>query len=193
MKHSKIDVYKVCGGPVLSGAADGKEGFLAIFGRARAEPEEATPLLLDFTGIEVATASYLREAVFVLKSYLRTSGSKFYPVVSNANSTVCEELWVIAEARKEPILAVETSPDGGVTNQVIIGVLDPKQATTFERVKELKRTSAGEMKEKFGSEEEAVAPTVWNNRLASLAAQGLILEYTQGRAKFYQSLFPEVR
>jgi hypothetical protein len=193
MKYYKIDMGEVGGQSVLSGAADGKAGFLAMFERARVEPNEPSPLLLDFAAIDVATASYLREAVFALKSYLRTTGSKFYPVVANANGKVREELAVIAEARKEPLLAIETSPSGDVIRQTIIGVLDPKQATTFERVWELKRTTAGEMKEKFGPEEDATAPTVWNNRLASLAAQGLILEYAQGRAKFYEPLFSEVR
>ncbi|WP_164719107.1 MULTISPECIES: hypothetical protein [Bradyrhizobium] len=43
----------------------------------------------------------------------------------------------------------------------------------------------------FGEADGVTAPTVWNNRLASLAAAGLILEFTQGRAKFYQPLFTE--
>jgi hypothetical protein len=191
MKYVTIDMREVSGQSILSGSTDGKAGFLALFDRARSAPLEPSPLLLDFAAIQVATASYLRETVFALKSYLRTSGSKFYPVVANANASVREELAVIAEAKKDPLIVVDTSAAGQVTRQMIIGPLDPKQATTFERVKKLKRTTAGEMKEKFGSEEEAIAPTVWNNRLASLAAQGLILEYVHGRAKFYQPLFSE--
>ena len=189
MKYTKIDMLHVGGQPILSGTLDGKAGFLKIFDKARAEPPEPLPLLLDFARIEVATASYLREAVFALKSVLRASGSKYYPVVANANATLCEELAVIADAKKDPVVVIDIGPSGKVTNQVIIGALDQKQATTFERVRELKRTTAGEMKEKFGSEEGVTAPTVWNNRLAALAAQGLILEYVQGRAKFYKPLF----
>lgn len=189
MKYTRIDMFDVGGQPNLSGALDGKAGFLKIFDKARAEPPEPSPLLLDFARIEVATASYLREAVFALKSVLRASGSKHYPVVANANATLCEELAVIADAKKDPVVVIDISPSGKVTNQAIIGALDPKQATTFERVRELERTTAGEMKEKFGSEEGVTAPTVWNNRLAALAAQGLILEYVQGRAKFYKPLF----
>lgn len=189
MKYPRIDMRKVGGQPILSGAAEGKAGFLIIFDKARSEPLEPSPLLLDFARIDVATASYLREAVFALKNVLRTSRSKFYPVVANANNSVREELVVIAEARKDAILSVEISPFDEVTSQTIIGALDPKQATTFERVNELKRTTASEMKEQFGSEDGVAAPTVWNNRLAALATQGLILEYAQGRAKFYKPIF----
>jgi hypothetical protein len=192
MKYQKIKMNELTGQDVLSGALDGKAAFFAMLDKTKTEPAQPSPLLIDFDGIEVATASYLREAVFALKTYLRARGSKLYPVVANANTAICDELAVIAEAKKEYLLVVGISPAGEVTNQDIIGQLDPKQATTFDRVKRLGRTTAGEMKDKFGAEEEVSAPTVWNNRLASLAAQGLILEYTQGRAKFYQPLFTEV-
>jgi hypothetical protein len=192
MKYPTIQMLELAGQDVLSGAIDGKAAFFALLERTKTEPVEPLPLLIDFDGIQVATASYLREAVFALKTYLRTRDSKFYPVAANANTAVRDELAVIAEAKKEYLLVVELSPAGEVTNQAIIGQLDPKQATTFDRVKRLGRTTAGEMKDKFSAEEDVSAPTVWNNRLASLAAQGLILEHTQGRAKFYKPLFTEV-
>jgi hypothetical protein len=191
MKYATIQMLELAGQDVLSSSIDGKVAFFAMLEKTKTEPAEPTPLLIDFDGIQVATASYLREAVFALKTYLRTRDSKFYPVAANANTAVRDELAVIAEAKKEYLLVVVISPAGEVTNQEIIGQLDPKQASTFDRVKRLGRTTAGEMKDKFGAEEDVSAPTAWNNRLASLAAQGLILEYTQGRAKFYKPLFTE--
>jgi hypothetical protein len=193
MRYATIDMRTVGGEAILSGATAGKAAFLAVFEKAQIEPDDPSPLLLDFSAIEVATASYLREAVFALKSYLRTTGSKFYPVVANVNNTVREELGVIAEAKGDVLIAVETSKSGAVKRQTIIGSLDPKQATTFERVNALKRTDAGSLMEKFGSEENTTSTTAWNNRLAALVARGLILEYSRGRAKFYQPLFEEVR
>jgi len=41
-------------------------------------------------------------------------------------------------------------------------------------------------------EREGVKQTAWNNRLVSLAALGLIVEITQGRAKRYKPLFEGV-
>lgn len=192
MNFLAVSMIEAAGQQILSGASAGRATFVSIVDKIRCEPEGPTPLMLSFEGIEVATASYLREAVFALKGYMRSSGSKYYPVVANANPSVLEELAVIADARKEPILSVRVEGSGTVADQKVIGVLDPKQATTFDRVTKLRRTTAGEMKEMFGAEEDAVAPTVWNNRLAALAAQGLILERARGRAKFYEPLFPEV-
>ena len=194
MRYPTISIKDVAGQEtILTGASAGKAGALAVIEKAGSEPQEPCPLLLDYSAIDIATASYVRESVYALKSYLRNSGSKFYPVVANANEKVREELAVIADARNDVLLAVETDASGAVTRQIIIGSLDPKQAMTFERVTELKRTDAGTLMERFGSEEKTTSTTAWNNRLAALVARGLILEYTRGRAKFYQPLFTEVR
>jgi hypothetical protein len=191
MKYPHINMFELSGTDVLAGASDGRASFQSLLEKTRIEPETPTPLVVDFDGITVATASYLREAVFNLKTFLRTANSKFYPVVANAKQTVMEELAVIADARGENLLVATISSDGKVENQRIIGQLDPKQASTFERVNSLGRTTAGDLNRMFGEADGVSAPTVWNNRLASLAAAGLILEYSQGRAKFYQPLFTE--
>ncbi|MGX1110212.1 hypothetical protein AB7M47_008595 [Bradyrhizobium elkanii] len=192
MRYPYIDMNELTGLDVLSGASDGKVSFNAMLGKIiQMEPVEPTPLVIDFGRITVATASYLREAIFNLKAYLRTSNSKLYPVAANAKRAVLEELAVIAEARNENLLVADISADGKVENQQVIGQLDPKQASTFERVTSRGRTTAGELNKLFGEIDGVSAPTAWNNRLASLAAAGLLLEFTQGRAKFYQPLFTE--
>jgi hypothetical protein len=193
MRYAMIDMKEVAGQEILTGAAAGKASALAIIEKAGKEPADPSPLLLDFSAVNVATASYLREAVFALKSYLRSSASKFYPVVANANEAVREELAVIADARGDALLVIETTGSGAVKRQSIIGSLDPKQATTFARVNELKETDASSLMERFGSAEKTTSTTAWNNRLASLVSRGLILEFSRGRAKFYQPLFKEVR
>ncbi|WP_316226961.1 hypothetical protein [Bradyrhizobium sp. SZCCHNS3052] len=191
MKHPRISMFDLAGMDTLSGASDGRASFQALLEKIQMEPSAPTPLIIDFDGIAVATASYLREAIFNLKAFLRTADSKYYPVVANAKPTVLEELAVIADARNENVLVASISDDGRVEDQRIVGQLDAKQASTFERVKSLGRTTAGDLNRMFGKADGVSAPTVWNNRLASLAAAGLILEYTQGRAKFYQPLFTE--
>jgi hypothetical protein len=191
MKYPRIGMFDLFGTDLLAGASDGRAAFKALLEKTQVEPEGPTPLVIDFDGISVATASYLREAVFTLKTFLRTANSKFYLIVANAKLTVVEELGVIAGARGENLLVATISSDGKVENQRIIGQLDPKQASTFERVNRLGRTTAGDMNRMFGEADGVSAPTVWNNRLASLAAAGLILEFAQGRSKFYQPLFTE--
>jgi hypothetical protein len=43
----------------------------------------------------------------------------------------------------------------------------------------------------YGESEKTKVQTAWNNRLASLAGLGLVVELSQGRAKRYRSLFAE--
>jgi hypothetical protein len=194
MRYRTIEMKEVAGQEtILSGASAGKQAALIVIEKAGLEPEDPCPLLMDFSGIDIATASYLRESVYALKNFLRNSRSKLYPVVANANAKVREELAVLAEARNDVLLLVETEEAGAVKHQAILGSLDPKQAMTFECVKELKRADAGTLMKKYGSKEKTTSTTAWNNRLAALVARGLILEYTRGRAKFYQPLFSEVR
>lgn len=134
MRYPTLSLFEIARTSILSGAQDGKATFVALLKKANCEPDEPSPLLLDFKGIDVATASFLREAIFALKSHLRTSNSKFYPAVANVNESVREELSVIAEARSDALLAVEITKSGCVAKQMVIGSLDPKQASTFKGI-----------------------------------------------------------
>ena len=172
--------------PVLSGAINGKTAFAAMVKSINQEPPTPTALYLDFADVVVATASYLRESVFALKAYLRNIGSKYYPVAANANEAVYDELLTIANARNDAIISCSLSTQGAVSDISLIGQLDPKQQMTFELVNKLKNADAGRLMQQYGEEEQITSTTAWNNRLAGLAARGLILEFTRGRAKYYR-------
>jgi hypothetical protein len=80
---------------------------------------------------------------------------------------------------------------GRVHNQRLLGELDPKQRITFELVQKRGETDAGELMRAYGEKEKTKVQTAWNNRLASLAGLGLVIELSQGRTKRYRSLFVE--
>jgi hypothetical protein len=172
--------------PVLSGAINGKTAFATMVKSIDQEPPAPTALYLDFVDVRVATASYLRESVFSLKAYLRNIGSKYYPVAANANDAVYDELLTIANARNDAIISCNLSTHGAVSNISLIGQLDPKQQMTFGLVNKLKDADAGRLMQQYGEEERITSTTAWNNRLAGLAARGLIREFTRGRAKYYR-------
>tara|TARA_R110002074_G_scaffold158732_1_gene315962 strand:- start:2473 stop:3033 length:561 start_codon:yes stop_codon:yes gene_type:complete len=172
--------------PVLSGAINGKTAFATMVKTIDLEPSEPTALYLDFLEVGVATASYLRESVFALKAYLRNVGSNFYPVAANANESVYDELLTIANARNDAIISCSLSVQGAVSDISLIGQLDPKQQMTFALVNELGKADAGSLMQQYGEEEQVTSTTAWNNRLAGLAARGLILEFTRGRSKYYR-------
>ena len=73
----------------------------------------------------------------------------------------------------------------------IVGELDPKQKLTFDLVRQLRETDAAELMRDHGESEKTTVQTAWNNRLASLANLGLVVEMSQGRSKRYRPLFAE--
>ena len=56
------------------------------------EPGQPEPAFLDFSGVDAATSSFLRESVLGYRDALRMRRSRLYPVISNADEGVEEEL-----------------------------------------------------------------------------------------------------
>ena len=194
----RLNIAFLCGGPVLSGALNGKTAFATIVKAVNDEPLKPTPLFLDFKEVEIATASYIRESVFALKSYFRSVSSKFYPVVANANASVYDEILLIANAKGDAILSCQIDTNESVSQISLIGQLDPKQKLTFDLVNELRGdellgVDANQLMAKYGASEQTKNPTAWNNRLAGLVSKGLVREFTQGRSKYYRPLIEEVQ
>src|SRR5689334_20625221 len=95
----RISVQQVVGDPVAAGAIRGKKVFADLILALPKSPKTPSPLFLDFAGIEIATASFLRESLFALKDYLRNTSSLLYVVAANLNPDVWDELAVIAHAK----------------------------------------------------------------------------------------------
>lgn len=171
--------------PILAGAMNGRSAFAELVRAINDEPTIPTALLLDFKDVQVATASYLRESVFALKSYFRNKGSKYYPVAANANESVYDELLVVANAKNDAIIGCKLDSSDIAYDVILIGHLDPKQKLTFDLVHSVENADASQLVEQ-ADESEPKNATAWNNRLASLAAKGIIREFTKGRAKYYR-------
>ena len=180
------------GEDILAGAVNGKSVFARCVSIIGDEPDQPTVLFLDFSDVVVATASALRESVVALKAYKRSIGSNLYPVLTNINSSIEDEVQVLMDARNVAIIACDLAREGSVSQIRLIGKLDPKQAMTFELVTRLNGADAGSLMKKFGEEEKTTSTTAWNNRLAGLVQRGLLREFTIGRSKFYRPLLEEM-
>jgi hypothetical protein len=109
-------------------------------------------------------------------------------VIANANELIAEELRLLCTSRGEVIMLCTLSSNGIVSDSRLAGELDPKQRITFDLVQDRGETDAAELMREHG-EGEGVKQTAWNNRLASLAGLGLVIEISQGRAKRYKPVF----
>jgi hypothetical protein len=181
---------QVDGSPdVMAGAINGRNVFAKLLQQAP-EPSTPEPLFLDFSGVEVATASFLRETVLAFRDTVRRRRSNFYPVIANASQLVEEELRVLVESHSDVLMLCVLDQHGKPHRPRILGDLDPKQRFTFDLVQQRGLTDAAQLWREHGINE-TVKQTAWNNRLSGLANLGLVVELSEGRAKRYRPLFTE--
>lgn len=169
----------------LGGAVEGRRHVGLLIEAVGPEPTQPEPLFADYTGIELATASYLRETLVALHSLLRTRRSHHYLVVANASSSVHEDIEVLARLGDMAFLTCSLNEEGVVSDIGLIGTLDPKQKATFDEVCSRGETDARELMFASAGHED-VRQTAFNNRLASLVNLGLIAEISEGKSKRYR-------
>ena len=183
MRHRLLELMD--GQTVLSGAIPGRRLLGALIA---ATPSANTPTLavLDFGGVEVATASFLRESVISFRDYARQALPNIYPVVANLAAAVAEELDFFVRARGDVLLRCDLDAAGEVVAARLVGDLDPAQRATFDAVRKVGAISAPELAALFADQH--IGPTAWNNRLSALANKGLLIEQRQGKTKSFSPL-----
>ena len=162
----RISVKEMVKLEVCTGAVPGRELMSKLLALTAREPNDPEPVFIDFEGIEVATASFLRESVIAFRNVVRGQRSNFYPVVANAQAAVAEELADILQSRGDALIFCEVGSEGEVRNPRAVGRLEPKQKRILDLVFERRELDAGQLQKEFG-EAEGVKQTAWNNRLSA--------------------------
>jgi hypothetical protein len=188
----RISMKDVGDGNVLAGVLNGRSALGRLLPLINSEPGAPEPVFLDFGGIEVATASYLRECVLAFRDLIRGRNSYYYSVIANPNESVRDELLELTRARADVLMTCELANDGTVNQPAILGELEAKQLLTFNLVQQHGETDAGELMREYGEREKVQHTTAWNNRLSALVSLGLVVEMRQGRLKRYRLLFQGV-
>ena len=174
----------------LAGTPLGQEHFLKLVPRLQRWSEPGV-LFLDFAKVEVATSSYLRQFFIAVRNHCRAVQNNVYPVLANPSEMTLEELDVVLGSLNDAILTCNLDDTGKVTNVQARGTLDEKQKLTFEAVASFKEADAATLASHFQAEEK-IGVTGWNNRLAGLAAKGLLIEKRRGRGKLYRPVVEAV-
>ena len=183
----RIHIAKLVGAKVLAGALSGRKVLAKLLELTRQEPLEPDPVFLDFAGVNVATASFLRETVLAYRDAIRRRRSNFYPVIANTNDLVEEELNILVTSDGDVLMLCTLDENNHPHEPRLLGKLDPKQRLTFDLVQQRRETDAAELMRVHGKNE-GVQQTAWNNRLSALASLGVVIELSEGRAKRYRPL-----
>jgi hypothetical protein len=187
----KLRLLELGNGTVLAGAAHGA----VVLSRLVAQVHRtAVPAIiaLDFSGVMVATGSFLRECVFGFREYCRRSQPNLYPVVANLNETVLEELRDLLKNRRQALVCCVLEGEDAIVDPRVEGVLEEKQLVTLDAVLASGEADAASLAERFASTDK-IGLTGWNNRLASLATEGILIEARIGRAKKYRPVVEGLR
>jgi len=185
----RMNLRDLAGSSTLTGAISGRSLLCTLLKATPPEPASPEPIFLDFSNVEIATASFLRESLLAFRDVIRGRRSNFYPVLANPNDTVRDELIELMYSRKDIFMSCTLNDSGSVTDAMPIGDLDPKQRMTFNLVCERGETDAADLMRNYGESQGITTQTAWNHRLTSLATLGLVVEISQGRTKRYKPLF----
>ena len=173
------------GKQILAGGAMGRKLLAALIETVSSQPSPQ-PIFLDFSDIDVATSSFIREGVIGFRDYARGSLENIYPVIANAGLQVVEEFDFFLRQRSDALWCCDIDADETVENARLLGELEPVQRSTLEAVRKLGSATAPQLAHK--SQDDGIGPTAWNNRLSALAAKGVLVELRSGRSKSFSSL-----
>ena len=166
----------------LAGSAMGRQILAQLIAETKSFVDP-TVAFLDFDGIDIATGSFLREAVLGYRDFCRSAMGTLYPVVANINSAIEEELTDYLKERNDAVWTCSLSARHGVRESRLLGRLDVTQSVTLQLVCSHFPVSAPDLARLQPAA--GIGPTAWNNRLASLSAKSIIMEVGQGKTKTY--------
>ena len=150
-------------------------------------PPAPEAYFLDFGGVQLATSSFLRESVRAFRDFVRKQNPNVYPVIANAVEAIREELEIVLDARTDALWACELTDEQRATSEANRYTRSDAARGDIDLVVAHPEVDAPTLARKHGREHR-VGTTAWNNRLAALAAKGLVVEKSAGRSKIYRSL-----
>jgi hypothetical protein len=146
---------------------------------------EGSIVAIDFSKIELVTASFFRTSFKAFRDHCR-SATNLYPVFVNSKSATLEEVQFLTDSSNDAFVFATLSPNGELSAPHVLGRLDAKQDFALASVVELGEADAGELLEKFPEDPQPKSSTTWSNRLSTLVDKGILMERLEGRIKKFR-------
>lgn len=201
----------------LYGATMGQahlRGMLIAFARGTSGDGENT-LVLDFTDVESATASYLKATVLWLLEAGRLAAEEVrvradaeygsaseprplavFPMVVALNDEIRGEFDELLDRQGRACFEVVRWGGEQVAAARLHGKLDPSLRWALEALTRERRATAGTLHERYAADPHAAARSIsanaWNNRLTDLYRMRLASRVKDGRHWIYQPMAAEV-
>ena len=164
--------------PSLTGVARARQLLAKLIVWTADESPKGT-LILDFTGIADASASFLRDSILAFRDYVRAYQPDVFPVLANIADTVREEFDTLLKSRNEAMPACRLDDAGKPVEATVIGALEPSLSQTLDMIRERGQVALSELPTDIKS-------TTWSNRLASLIRQGFVVPIPEPNKRVYR-------
>ena len=164
--------------PSLTGVSRARQLLAKLITWTADHPPKGT-LILDFTGVGNASASFLREAILAFRDYVRAYQPEVFPVLANLTDEVREEFHTLLKARGEAMPGCRLDASGEPVDAEVLGVLEPGLRQTLEMIRKRGQLGLRDMPSE-------TRPTTWSNRIASLIRQGFVVPIPEPNKRVYR-------
>lgn len=185
---TRISIRELLGKEILAGKSDGLKDYPRLLDAVE-QIRNGETVVLDWEGIELATASYFGATLVTLLRMAMNTELDRYFIVANLNRTSLDELKLVLEFQKIAVLIGDWR-EGKVRRTQVLGTLESPYAETLEALEKLMGASAAELHHAHRSRS-GIGKTGWINRLTNLHRMRLIRKERIGREYKFHALSEE--
>ncbi|SRR5258708_7181972 len=186
--EARINVRQITGLGTLIGKIGGTRDFPKFMEAVSASPEGST-VVFDWSGIEIATASYFGATVLPLLRMSITGGMDRYFMHVGLNQNCFDELKLVVEYQNLVVLVGDPGRGDSIRNVRVIGKLEPVYSETLAAIRASQTASATTLHKGQPTKGSKIGKTGWANRLSYLFRLRLVKKQRVGRELVFQPIY----
>ncbi len=186
----RINVREITGLDTLAGKVGGLRDFPKFVAALEETPSGST-VFLDWSGVEISTASYLGTTFVPLLRMAMAGELDRYFVVCGMNKTCLDEFKLVLELQGLVALVGNLGRDGLVHNVQVLGTLDLAYTKTLDAVQHVNLATASQLHKRDAQTHTRIGKTAWINRLSKLHRLRLVRKQRIGREYVFQTVSEE--
>lgn len=183
----RLNARKIAGEEYLVGKIGGQRDLPKFMAAISAIPDGST-VILDWSGVEHASASYFGSAILPILRMATNGDLDRYFIFSNVNQNSLDELKLVVEFLNLVVLLGDVDRDNEIENVRLIGKLESPYSETFEAISNAQTASAATLHKKQNKNIK-IGKTGWANRLAYLSELRLVRKQKVGRELVFQPIY----
>jgi hypothetical protein len=178
---TRLKVKEIVSSSALAGKSAGIRDLPKFLAAVQQTPPGST-IVFDWSGVEIASASYLAATFFVLLRMAISGDLDRYFIVSGMNGCCLDELNLVLDLQNHAVLVGQMGRGGKVHSLQLLGKIDQSHLSTFTEVATTEGISAAELHRRSKAKNHsAIGKTGWVNRLNALHRERLLRRTKIGR------------